>query len=123
MFKIIELLTSKKLEGKYRVEISLSFKEESINQFFQKKGISYSASQSFETLIYPIFIKNSELQVFSGNKFFEEWNMNKEFEGVNFILPVENLDDFVFIKKKPDDLRKSTYKVLLINTKLKIALF
>jgi hypothetical protein len=100
------IVDEQEIEGKYRVEISLSFKEESINQFFQKKGISYSASQSFETLIYPIFIKNSELQVFSGNKFFEEWNMSKEFEGVNFILPVESLDDLVFIKKNKDDLEE-----------------
>ena len=100
------VVDEQEIEGKYRVEISLSFKEELINQFFQKKGISYSASQSFETLIYPIFIKNSELQVFSGNKFFEEWNMNKEFEGVNFILPVESLDDLVFIKKNKDDLEE-----------------
>lgn len=95
------------IEGKYRAEISLTFKEDSINQFFHKKGISYSASQNFETLIYPIFIRNSELQVFSGNKFFEEWNTNKEFEGVNFILPVESLDDLVFIKKNKDDLEET----------------
>ena len=100
------IVDEQEIEGKYRVEISLIFKEELINQFFQKKGISYSASQRFETLIYPIFIKNSELQVFSGNKFFEEWNMNKEFEGINFILPVESLDDLVFIKKNKDDLEE-----------------
>ncbi len=100
------IIDEQEIEGKYRLEISLSFKEELINQFFQKKGISYSASQSFETLIYPIFIKNSELQVFSGNQFFEEWNINKEFEGVNFILPVESLDDLVFIKKNKDDLEE-----------------
>ena len=94
------------INGKYLAEISLSFKEDSINQFFKNNGISYSASQNFETLIYPIFIKNSELQVFSGNKFFEEWNMSKEFEGVNFILPVESLDDLVFIKKNKDELEE-----------------
>ena len=104
--KNYRIVDEQEIKGKYRVEISLSFKEESINQFFQRKGISYSASQSFETLIYPIFIKNSELQVFSGNKFFEEWNMNKEFEEVNFILPVESLDDLVFIKKNKDDLEE-----------------
>ena len=107
------------IEGKYRAEISLSFKEDSINQFFQKKGISYSASQSFETLIYPIFIKNSELQVFSGNKFFEEWNMNKEFEGVNFILPVESLDDLVFIKKNKDDLEEIDLQTLVDKYEIK----
>jgi len=113
------VVDEQEIEGKYRVEISLSFKEESINQFFQKKGIPYSASQSFETLIYPIFIKNSELQVFSGNKFFEEWNMKKEFEGVNFILPVESLDDLVFIKKNKDDLEEIDIQSLVDKYEIK----
>ena len=107
------------IAGKYRAEISLSFKEDSINQFFQKKGISYSASQNFETLIYPIFIRNSELQVFSGNKFFEEWNTNKEFEGVNFILPVESLDDLVFIKKNKDDLEETDLQSIVDKYEIK----
>ena len=113
------IVDEQETDGKYRVEISLSFKEDSINQFFQKKGISYSASQSFETLIYPIFIKNSELQVFSGNKFFEEWNINKKSEGVNFILPVENLDDFVFIKKNKDDLEEIDLQSLVDKYEIK----
>ena len=113
------IVDEQEIEGKYRVEISLSFKEELLNQFFQKKGISYSASQSFETLIYPIFIKNSELQVFSGNKFFEEWNMSKEFEGVNFILPVESLDDLVFIKKNKDDLEEINIQSLVDKYEIK----
>ena len=58
------IVDEKEIDGKYRAEISLSFKEESINQFFQKKGISYSASQSFETLIYPIFIKTLNYRYF-----------------------------------------------------------
>ena len=117
--KNYRIVDEQEIKGKYRVEISLSFKEESINQFFQRKGISYSASQSFETLIYPIFIKNSELQVFSGNKFFEEWNMNKEFEEVNFILPVESLDDIVFIKKNKDDLEEIDLQTLVDKYEIK----
>ena len=113
------IVDEKEIDGKYRAENSLSFEEESINQFFKNKGISYSASQSFETLIYPIFIKNSELQVFSGNKFFEEWNMNKEFEGVNFILPVESLDDLVFIKKNKDDLEEISLQSLVDKYEIK----
>ena len=113
------IVDEQEIEGKYRVEISLIFKEELINQFFQKKGISYSASQRFETLIYPIFIKNSELQVFSGNKFFEEWNMNKEFEGINFILPVESLDDLVFIKNNKDDLEEIDLQSLVDKYEIK----
>jgi len=113
------IVDEQEIEGKYLAEISLSFKEDAINQFFQKKGISYSASQSFETLIYPIFFKNSELEVFSGNKFFEEWNTNKDFEGVNFILPVESLDDLVFIKKNKDDLEEIDLQSLVDKYEIK----
>ena len=44
-------------------KLAVSFKEDKINDFFNQKGISYSASQKLETLVYPILILNSELQV------------------------------------------------------------
>ena len=88
------------------MKISVSFKEEAINEFFNNKGISYSAVSKLETIIYPIFILNSELQAFSENKFFNEWNDIQEFQDVNFILPVKNLDDLNFIKKNKDNLEE-----------------
>ena len=94
-YRIIEEKVS---QEKYKMKISVSFKEEAINEFFNNKGISYSAVSNLETIIYPIFILNSELQAFSENKFFDEWNDIQEFQDVNFILPVKNLDDLNFIK-------------------------
>ena len=96
-YRIIEEKVS---QEKYKMKISVSFKEDAINEFFNNKGISYSAVSKLETIIYPIFILNSELQAFSENKFFDEWNDIQEFQDVNFILPVKNLDDLNFIKKK-----------------------
>ena len=88
------------------MKISVSFKEQAINEFFNNKGISYSAVSKLETIIYPIFILNSELQAFSENKFFYEWNDIQEFQDVNFILPVKNLDDLNFIQKNQDNLEE-----------------
>ena len=48
-------------------------------------------------------ILESEPQVFSQNKFFEEWNDNQDFENISFILPVENIED---IKIKEEKNRK-----------------
>ena len=39
-----------------------------VSDFFYKKGVSYSESEKMETIVYPILILNSELQVFSNNK-------------------------------------------------------
>ena len=45
--------------------------------------------------------------------------MNKEFEEVNFILPVESLDDLVFIKKNKDDLEEIDLQSLVDKYEIK----
>ena len=64
-----------------------------MKQFFYERNVPYSEISNLEILVYPIMISQNELQVFSQNKFFEEWNLNKDFENINFILPVENIED------------------------------
>ena len=40
--------------------------------------------KKFDMLIYPIYIKGSELQVISKNKFYEEWNKSNIYENAKF---------------------------------------
>ena len=106
-------------EDNYTAKIAVSFKEDKINDFFNQKGVSYSSSPLLETIVYPILILNSELQSFSENKFFEEWNKNKKLQNVDFILPVENLDDFNFIKQNINDLEEIDLGSLVDNYEIK----
>ena len=76
-----------------------------------------------QTIIYPILILNSELQVFSKNKFFEEWNVEEEFDNIDFVLPVENLDDIAFIKNNLSVLEEINLNQLVDNYEIKIAQF
>ena len=115
-FRILE---EKIISDNYKVKIAVFFKEDKINDFFNKKGVSYSASSKLDTIIFPILILNSELKVFSGNKFFEEWNNLEELQDVSFILPVENLDDINFIKQNMDDLEEIDLTPLVDNYELK----
>ena len=103
----------------YSLKLAVTFKGDLLNRFLSDQGISYSSSQKLETLIYPIFILNSELQVFSGNKFFEEWNDTNELSEINFILPLENLDDLNFIKEHVDDLEEIELSSLVDNYEIK----
>ena len=70
-YKIIE---EKNFNNNYSLKINLYFNRQLFENFLIKKNISYSEMKKFDMLIYPIFIKESELQVISKNKFFEEWN-------------------------------------------------
>ena len=64
-------------------------------------------------------ISQSELQLFSQNKFFEEWNDNKDFDHINFILPIENIEDINFIKKNVDILEEIDLSKLINNYEIK----
>ena len=115
-YKITE---EKVLNDKFNAKLTITFNRDLINNFFYKKGVSYSESEKLETIVYPIMILNSELQVFSNNKFFEEWNEESSFYKVDFILPVENLDDIEFIKNNLTDLEEINLSQLVDNYEIK----
>ena len=103
-YKIIE---EKNFNGNYSLKINLYFNRQLFENFLIKKNISYSEMKKFDMLIYPIFIKGSELQLISKNKFFEEWNLSNIYDNVNFVLPLQNLDDINFIKENLSELEET----------------
>ena len=95
-YKIVE---EKNFNNNYSLKINLYFNRKLFENFLINKNIPYSEMKKFDMLIYPIFIKGSELQINFKNKFFEEWNLSNIHDNVNFVLPLQNLDDINFIKK------------------------
>ena len=75
----------------------------------------------YNGVVKEILIEDSNLQIFSKNKFFEQWNEKKENEldNINFILPVENLDDIDFIKRNLDNIEESNLSRLVDNYEIK----
>ena len=106
-------------QDNYSLKLSVKFNRRLVEKFLQRKNISYSNIKQMDILVYPIFISDSELQVFSKNKFFEEWNKENDLENINFILPVENLDDIDFIKRNLDDLEEANLSRLVDNYEIK----
>ena len=99
----------------YNLQINLYFKRRVIDNYLINKNISYSEMKVIDMLIYPIFIKGSELQVISKNRFYEEWNNQNIFKNVNFILPLQNLDDINFIKDNLSSLEEIDLSQLVEN--------
>ena len=111
-YKIIE---EKNFNNNYSLKINLYFNRKLFENFLINKNISYSEMKKFDMLVYPIFIKGSELQVISKNKFFEEWNLSSIYDNVNFILPLQNLDDIKFIKENLSILEETDLSRLVDN--------
>ena len=111
-YRIIE---EKSLDKKYSIKLSVVFSEKKIKKFLYERNIPYSQTTNLEILLYPIMVLDSEIQVFSENKFFNEWNSTKEFENINFILPLENIEDINFIKENMDILEEIDLSRLVSN--------
>ncbi len=114
-----QIIQEEILDDIYTIKISITFNRDLVSQFLHRKNIAYSEVTKLELIVFPILILNSELQVFSQNKFFKEWNEQKDFENINFILPVENVDDIEFIKSNLQSLEEIDLSELVDNYEIK----
>jgi len=114
-----QIIQEEILDDIYTIKVSVTFNRDLVNQFFRRKNITYSEVTKLELIVFPILILNSELQVFSQNEFFKEWNEQKNFENINFILPVENVDDIEFIKNNLQSLEEIDLSELVDNYEIK----
>ena len=112
-----QIIQEEILDDIYTIKVSITFNRDLVSQFFNRKNIIYS--EVTKLLVFPILILDSELQVFSQNKFFKEWNEQKDFENINFILPVENVDDIEFIKNNLQFLEEIDLSALVDNYEIK----
>ena len=113
------ILDEKIEENEYELKIDVTFDRNLVSRFLLEKNTSYSEVKKLDILVYPITILNSELSMFSKNKFFEEWNKDKDFENISFILPVENLDDIDFIKKNLFELEEVDLSRIIDNYEIR----
>ena len=113
------ILEENDVSGKYKLKTQVTFSRSLINDFFYKKNISYSEVTRLNIVVYPILILNSELQLFEKNQFLIEWNDNKELKNIDFILPVENVDDINFIKDNLTSLEERNIDRLVDNYEIK----
>ena len=86
------------------VNFSITFDKDKIHELFYEKGILYSKVTDKELYILPILIKNNEIFIFRNNFFYENWNKFYEFDLIEFILPLENIEIIQLVNKNKKDL-------------------
>ena len=103
--------------NKKEVIVNISFDRAKLNSFFYKKNISYADISKTKLIIYPLLIKNDELFLFSNNYFYKNWNININTENdyIEYILPIENLEDVELFRKNSSNLENLEVKKILSN--------
>ncbi len=101
-FQIIEENYNKDL---YKINIKVTYNENKLKDFLSKKNISFAKSEKITVVFFPLLYKNNIMQDFSENFFYKNWNKVKiENEVINFILPIEDLEDILKITKMKNNL-------------------
>lgn len=119
MVSSYQILASEDHKKSNDFKVNLTFDRERMNDFFYSKGISYADVSKTSLVLFPVLVENNEFYLFSNNYFFKNWNVkendknNNEF--VNYILPLESLEDIQFIETNKDKLESIDPKEILSN--------
>ena len=103
-FQILEEIYRKE---KYKATLKVSFNVMKVKKFLGSKNISFSQPKKITAIFFPMLFINEEIQHFNENYFYNEWMEYKiENEIINFILPLEDLDDFTAIKSAKNKIEE-----------------
>ena len=111
-------ITEQESEDKNEFKANIFFDRQKINKFFYDQNISYADLTNSKIVIFPVLIEDEKILLFSENKFYKEWNKidtDKAEETIEYVLPVENLEDIETITKNSKNLELVNPKKLLGN--------
>ena len=101
------------IDNIYYANIDVSFNKKKIYNFFEKQNIFPSLPKEKKILLIPILINEdiNEISLFSENIFFRNWvDKEKSNFQLNYILPVDDLDDIKIIKENINFIEEYNFK-------------
>jgi len=89
----------------YSANIKIFYNEDKIKNFLGQRNISFSLSENISAVFFPVFYINDEIQNFDENFFYTQWlEIKIDNELINFILPLEDLEDISKITKMKNNI-------------------
>ena len=83
----------------YKASFKIHYSDIKIKKLLGSRNISFSEPKKITAVFFPILIVDEEVQDFYENFFYKNWkNIQIKNELINFILPLEDLDDISTVK-------------------------
>ena len=103
-FQILEESYS---NNEYKASIKILYNDIKVKKFLSEKNISFSQPENISVIFYPALFINEEIQDFNENYFYKYWTkVIIKNEIINFILPLEDLDDIAKIVEMKNKIEK-----------------
>jgi len=102
-----QILDEKYRKGVYEATFKIFYSEPKIKNFLRQKNVSFSQPDNISAVFYPVLYKNDVIQNFNENYFYKNWDKVKiKNELINFILPLEDLEDISKISKTKNKIEE-----------------
>ena len=86
------------------VIFNVTFDKDKIYNLFYNREILYSDIVDKDFYVLPVFLKQNEINIFSNNYFYKNWNEFDNDDLLEFILPLENIEIIQSINKYRNNL-------------------
>tara|TARA_B100001123_G_C15200115_1_gene983011 strand:- start:258 stop:1355 length:1098 start_codon:yes stop_codon:yes gene_type:complete len=114
LIKSFQLLDESYKEDIYRANITIIYNEAKIKDFLGEKNISFSNPENISAVFFPLLYINGEIQDLSENFFYRQWEkIEIKNELINFVLPLEDLEDISKITEMKDKIEKLNVDLLV----------
>ena len=95
-----QILEESYRKDEYKAKIKIFYGDVKIKKFLRQKNISFSQPENISAVFFPVFFINDEMQNLNDNFFYKYWTeIEIKNELINFILPLEDLEDISKIMK------------------------
>ena len=102
-----QIITPNETELDKDIKVNLLFDKEKMHNFFYQRNILYSDIINTEIIIFPLLIKDEEFFIYSKNYFYKNWNTKDSDDIIEYILPLENIENI----KKIDLIKENIIKI------------
>ena len=105
------------INKKYQAKLEVQFDRRKVIKYLNKKNIFSSLPKKINSFILPILIDTKEydeLYYFNQNIFYNLWeDVSKNYFLIKYILPNEDIEDYLIIKKNLDNIDKYNFEEIL----------
>jgi len=100
LIRNFQILEETYRNDKYKASFKIFYNDIKVRELLKQKNISFSQPKNISAVFFPILFVNGEIQDFYDNFFYKRWiTVEIKNELINFILPLEDLDDISKIKE------------------------
>jgi len=98
----------------YKGVFKIFYNDKKVKNLLVKKNISFSEPKNISAVLFPVLFIDDKLLSLNENFFYNEWaKVEIQNELINFLLPIEDLEDFSKIRKMKNKMEEYDFKDLI----------